>query len=57
LPAALRAGGRFTWWLPKWLDRTLPSLDIGVERRRRRRDAEPWDESRRAEARTGRAVA
>ncbi|MEA2267183.1 MAG: hypothetical protein QOE27_2766, partial [Solirubrobacteraceae bacterium] len=40
-----------------WLDRTLPSLDIGVERRRRRRDAEPWDESRRAEARTGRAVA
>ncbi len=49
LPAALRAGGRWTWWLPAWLDRSLPSLDIGVERRRRRRDREEWDPARRAE--------
>ncbi len=47
LPAALRAGGRFTWWLPGWLDRNLPSLDIGAERRRARQ-REPWDEARRA---------
>jgi RND superfamily putative drug exporter len=52
LPAALRAGGRFTWWLPAWLDRALPSLDIGAERRRRR-EREPWDEARRAAVRTG----
>ena len=54
LPAALRAGGRFTWWLPAWLDRTLPSFDIGAERRRRR-EREPWDESQRVAVRTGRA--
>jgi RND superfamily putative drug exporter len=33
LPAALRAGGRFTWWLPAWLERMLPVIDIGTERR------------------------
>jgi RND superfamily putative drug exporter len=33
LPAALRAGGRFTWWLPAWLERRLPVIDIGTERR------------------------
>ncbi|MGI8801259.1 MAG: MMPL family transporter [Solirubrobacteraceae bacterium] len=49
LPAALRAGGRFTWWLPAWLDRALPSLDIGAERRFGRRRPEPWDETQRAE--------
>lgn len=54
LPAALRAGGRWTWWLPAWLDRILPSFDIGVERRRRRRDREEWDPARRAEVTGGR---
>jgi putative drug exporter of the RND superfamily len=34
LPYALRLGGRFTWWLPAWLDRRLPVIDIGNERRR-----------------------
>jgi len=33
LPFALRLGGRFTWWLPSWLDRRLPVLDIGLDRR------------------------
>jgi putative drug exporter of the RND superfamily len=33
LPAALRAGGRFTWAIPAWLDRALPTIDIGTERR------------------------
>ena len=31
LPFALRLGGRFAWWLPSWLDRRLPVLDVGVE--------------------------
>ena len=35
LPAALRLGGRFTWWLPRWLDARLPALDIGADRRLR----------------------
>jgi RND superfamily putative drug exporter len=33
LPCALRLGGRLTWWLPRWLDRALPAIDIGAERR------------------------
>ena len=37
LPFALRLGGRFTWWLPSWLERHLPVLDIGVDRRRNER--------------------
>jgi RND superfamily putative drug exporter len=43
LPAALRLGGRFTWWLPRWLDERLPALDIGAERRRRDRRAAEHD--------------
>ncbi|HWF51528.1 MAG TPA: MMPL family transporter [Solirubrobacteraceae bacterium] len=41
LPFALRLGGRFTWWLPRWLDRLLPVLDIGDERRRNERGERP----------------
>jgi RND superfamily putative drug exporter len=26
LPAAMRACGRWCWWLPAWLDRRLPDL-------------------------------
>lgn len=33
LPWALRLGGRFTWWLPAWLEQRLPAVDIGGERR------------------------
>jgi RND superfamily putative drug exporter len=33
LPFALRLGGRFAWWIPSWLDRRLPVLDVGVDRR------------------------
>lgn len=28
LPAAMRLGGRWTWWLPRRLDRLLPQLDV-----------------------------
>jgi RND superfamily putative drug exporter len=40
LPYALRLGGRFAWWLPSWLDRRLPVVDVGVDRRRRDRPRE-----------------
>jgi RND superfamily putative drug exporter len=33
LPYVLRLGGKLTWWLPGWLDRRLPTIDIGAERR------------------------
>jgi RND superfamily putative drug exporter len=33
LPCALRLGGRWTWWLPAWLERVLPVIDVGAERR------------------------
>jgi RND superfamily putative drug exporter len=28
LPAAIRLAGRANWWLPAWLDRVLPQLDV-----------------------------
>jgi RND superfamily putative drug exporter len=28
LPAVLRLGGARTWWLPDWLERKLPELDV-----------------------------
>jgi RND superfamily putative drug exporter len=28
LPAALKLGGKYNWWLPKWLDKILPRIDI-----------------------------
>jgi RND superfamily putative drug exporter len=28
VPAALRLIGRAAWWLPKWLDRILPDVDV-----------------------------
>jgi RND superfamily putative drug exporter len=27
-PAVLVLAGRGSWWLPAWLDRTLPHLDV-----------------------------
>jgi RND superfamily putative drug exporter len=31
LPAAIRLAGRANWWLPGWLDRLLPSVDVEGE--------------------------
>ena len=28
LPALIRLAGRWNWWLPAWLDRLLPNLDV-----------------------------
>lgn len=45
LPAVMRLCGRWTWWLPNWLDRLLPQLDVdGASprgHRRRAGDTEP----------------
>ena len=42
LPAVMLLMGKHTWWLPRWLDRILPHLDVegqprGSPPRRRRR--------------------
>jgi RND superfamily putative drug exporter len=31
VPATMRLIGDANWWLPRWLDRTLPHLDIEGE--------------------------
>jgi RND superfamily putative drug exporter len=31
VPATMRFLGNASWWLPRWLDRTLPHLDIEGE--------------------------
>lgn len=28
LPAAMRMVGRWNWWLPGWLDRALPRVEM-----------------------------
>ena len=28
VPASMFLMGRATWWMPRWLDRILPSLDV-----------------------------
>jgi RND superfamily putative drug exporter len=56
LPAALRLGGRFTWWLPAWLDRRLPALDIGADRRRRDRQRIHDEELEQLDAHAGGVV-
>jgi RND superfamily putative drug exporter len=31
VPAAMVLLGRSAWWLPRWLDRLLPDVDVDVE--------------------------
>ncbi|MFF4062320.1 MMPL family transporter [Streptomyces sp. NPDC001668] len=47
VPAVLALLGRRAWWLPKWLDRALPNVDVEGEglRTRAEKDADP-DEDR-----------
>lgn len=35
VPAVMAVLGRAAWWLPRWLDRVLPDLDIEGEKLRR----------------------
>ncbi|SHI26050.1 MMPL family transporter [Streptomyces sp. 3214.6] len=41
VPAVLALLGDKAWWLPKWLDRLLPSLDVEGEALSRRAEADP----------------
>jgi RND superfamily putative drug exporter len=34
VPAVMTLLGRAAWWLPRWLDRALPDVDVEGERLR-----------------------
>jgi RND superfamily putative drug exporter len=38
--------GRGAWWLPKWLDRILPDVDVEGEKLTRQLDDAPGDDPR-----------
>lgn len=40
VPALMSVLGRAAWWLPKWLDRILPNLDVEGDRLTRHLDAQ-----------------
>ncbi|MET9733153.1 MMPL family transporter [Streptomyces sp. NPDC006458] len=47
VPAVLALLGRRAWWLPKWLDRILPNVDVEGEGLRTAGDREGLDEEKR----------
>ncbi|MCR8671301.1 MMPL family transporter, partial [Agrococcus sp. HG114] len=42
IPAVMTLLGERAWWLPRWLDRTLPDMDVEGERLSRHRAALAW---------------
>ncbi|MFB7497818.1 MMPL family transporter [Streptomyces sp. NPDC056161] len=46
VPAVLALLGRRAWWLPRWLDRLLPDVDVEGEGLRARDEDRPKDEDR-----------
>ncbi|MFD4182894.1 MMPL family transporter [Rhodococcus sp. NPDC058514] len=48
IPAVMALLGDKAWWLPKWLDRILPNVDIEGEKLQRELPAEPLPEEERA---------
>jgi RND superfamily putative drug exporter len=42
VPAVMALLGARAWWMPKWLGRILPNVDIEGERLREHRDAVSW---------------
>jgi putative drug exporter of the RND superfamily len=42
VPATMALLGKAAWWMPKWLGRILPNVDIEGERLREHRDAASW---------------
>lgn len=46
VPAVLALLGKRAWWLPGWLDRLLPNVDVEGEGLRARDDDRPRDEDR-----------
>ncbi len=41
-PALMTLFGRSAWWFPRWLDRSLPDLDVEGEQLRRHRELDEW---------------
>jgi putative drug exporter of the RND superfamily len=50
VPAAMALVGRGAWWLPGWLSRVLPNVDIEGESLRDHQDATSWAQTRDGEA-------
>ncbi|MFJ3232465.1 MMPL family transporter [Streptomyces sp. NPDC086787] len=46
VPAVLALLGKRAWWLPKWLDRVLPNVDVEGEGLRGADEKQPRDEDR-----------
>jgi RND superfamily putative drug exporter len=42
VPAVMTLLGRAAWWMPRWLDRLLPNVDIEGEHLREHREAIEW---------------
>lgn len=42
VPAAMALMGRAAWWMPRWLGRILPNVDIEGENLREHREAVAW---------------
>ena len=40
VPAVMTLLGGAAWWLPRWLDRILPNVDVEGEKLRHHRDAD-----------------
>ena len=45
VPAIMTLLGRAAWWMPRWLGRVLPNLDIEGEQLREHREAVDWAQS------------
>ncbi|WP_290428401.1 MMPL family transporter [Agromyces larvae] len=56
VPAAMALAGRGAWWLPRWLDRALPSVDIEGEGLRDHLEQAAWAAGSTAVIRAERAV-
>lgn len=48
IPAAMALAGRAAWWLPAWLDRRLPNVDIEGEGLRQHKDDVAWAQTQTA---------
>jgi putative drug exporter of the RND superfamily len=42
VPAVMTLFGRAAWWMPKWLSRILPNVDVEGEQLREHREAVEW---------------
>ncbi|MET4781666.1 MMPL family transporter [Glaciihabitans sp. UYNi722] len=50
VPAIMTLLGRAAWWMPKWLQRVLPNMDIEGEHLRKHREAVVWAVDKHGEA-------